>query len=236
MTVTNTAVIPARAGSKRFPGKNVKPFLGIPLILLSVRAALACRDIHRTIVTTDDPHIMDLVDRFVEPVILDRRPADLCSDTATSLSVLQYIGHRYLADESTHAESQIVLLQPTSPLREHGLVSRGLDKIAQRPDATSLLGLVEERRFTGRLDNDIYLPDYPETIRSQDIPPTYIPTGCLYIYRYHRSIAIGDAFGTTPLGLVQSAGTFVNIDHEHDWASLEQVYRANTNAYKYLFD
>lgn len=87
------AVIPARSGSKRVPGKNFRNYRGKPLYLWSVEAANASRYIDRVILSFDDD-----------------RPAELCTDIASSEDVLRYHLAQAPAD-------WVVLLQPTSPLR-----------------------------------------------------------------------------------------------------------------------
>lgn len=90
---TVLAIVPARSGSKRLPGKNFRLFRGKPLYLWSVEQAGASKYIDRTILSTDD-----------------KRPPDLSSDTAKSEDVMRHHMAEYPSD-------WVVLLQPTSPLR-----------------------------------------------------------------------------------------------------------------------
>ena len=90
---TVLAVIPARSGSKRCPGKNFRDFRGKPLYMWSVMAAYEC----------------DLIDTVIVSKDFDRPPA-LCTDTATNEDVLRYHLKQYPHDI-------VVLLQPTSPMR-----------------------------------------------------------------------------------------------------------------------
>ena len=105
------AIIPARGGSKRIPGKNLKTVGGQPLIAWTIRAALAAKCVDRVILSTDDSAIMAIAQSFGCDVPFIR-PKHLSTDQASSVDVV------------LHALSTLdqgfdigVLLQPTSPLR-----------------------------------------------------------------------------------------------------------------------
>ncbi len=104
---TVLGVIPARGGSKRFPGKNVAPFRGVPLLVWSIWTAGRSEFIDILVCSTDDDEIYDLAFWYCTAV---RRPPELATDTATSEDVLRHALSFYPADI-------VVLLQPTSPLR-----------------------------------------------------------------------------------------------------------------------
>ena len=103
------AVILARGGSKRVPGKNIKPFRGKPLIAWTMEQASKSQYIDWTIISTDSDEIKDVCLALGGEV--NMRPAELATDTATSEDAL-----RHTMNCRRNAE-WIVLLQPTSPLR-----------------------------------------------------------------------------------------------------------------------
>ena len=105
---TVLGVIPARGGSKRFPGKNIVPFRGMPLIEWTIRAAQRSGYIDTLICSTDSFRIVKVAGRNGCRVL--HRPEDLATDEATSEDVLRHVLTFYPADI-------VVLLQPTSPLR-----------------------------------------------------------------------------------------------------------------------
>lgn len=106
-------IIPARGGSKRFPGKNVVPFNGCPLIALSVRVAKDSGVFDRIVVTSDDPEALEI--GRAEGAHVIQRSAALASDSAQVKDVcVQLIVE--LATSGYQPESFCVLL-PTSPLR-----------------------------------------------------------------------------------------------------------------------
>lgn len=102
------AIIPARAGSKRVPRKNVREVGGRPLIAWTIEQARASKRITRLVVSTDDPEVMAIA-RGLDVEVLER-PANLCDDKASSSTAVHHALHGIEAD-------LVVLLQPTSPLR-----------------------------------------------------------------------------------------------------------------------
>ncbi len=109
-------LIPARGGSKGIPGKNVKEFCGRPLVCRAVDQALACASAEDVIfVSTDDEEIASVA-RSCGDVVPFLRPAEFATDTSSSYDVilhaLKEFGSRGIFF------SRVVLLQPTSPLRE----------------------------------------------------------------------------------------------------------------------
>ena len=107
------AVIPARAGSKGIPRKNLAPLGGRPLIAWTIAAALAAKSVGRVIVSTDSPEIADAA-RALGAEVPFLRPAELATDESESLPVLVHAAAT--ADPDGQAAGG-ALLQPTSPLR-----------------------------------------------------------------------------------------------------------------------
>jgi N-acylneuraminate cytidylyltransferase len=123
------AVIPARGGSKGLPGKNIKLLNGKPLIAWSIESALASVKIDRVVVSTDSAEIKRVALEFGAEVI--DRPASLATDEATTIAVLEHILQMIPQIES------MVVLQPTSPLRDDGLID-GCIELFDSGDFTNL--------------------------------------------------------------------------------------------------
>jgi len=226
------SVILARAGSKRVPGKNRRMIRGVPLVDFSIRAALAAETCDHVVVSTDDPSIAERA-RNYEGVILAPRPPELATDTASSFSVLRHIDQLMARDYGIRVDL-MVLLQPTNPLRRQGMIDRGVAMVAADSAASSLVAVREERLFTGLIKDGYWIPNFAEHTRSQDIPPVYIPTGNLYIYRCDQTIRPGDALGSRSLPLIENETFYVNIDYESDFAMLEHVLDVHREPFSYL--
>ena len=224
------AVIPARAGSKRVPGKNVRPVRGRPLVWYSIRAAQQCAKIGRIVVSSDDETVLAIAREA--GVEAHRRPAALASDTAPTFAVLKALYADWTAQGD--APDLLALLQPTSPLRRAGMIDDALAMMAADPKATSLISVYESRLFTGRIEGGYWVGDYPEETRSQDIPPKYVPSGALFVYRCADTIARDDAYGPHTLPLIEDAAHVVNIDHESDFHRLAAVLDADPAPFAHL--
>ncbi len=109
------AIIPARGGSRRLPGKNLLDVAGRPLLIQSIEHAKTAKEVTRTVVSTDDPAIQAVSLAAGAEVIL--RPSELSTDTATSESALLHVLD-YLKDQEQYQPDLVVFLQCTSPIRE----------------------------------------------------------------------------------------------------------------------
>ncbi|RAK00735.1 acylneuraminate cytidylyltransferase family protein [Aliidiomarina maris] len=112
----NIAVIPARGGSKRLPGKNLRLFAGKPLIAWTIECALTSGCFSKVLVTTDDPDIA-LVAKSWGAEVPFLRPAHLATDAASSQDVLAH-AITDMSDGNGADVNYVMLLQPTSPLRQ----------------------------------------------------------------------------------------------------------------------
>ncbi len=181
------AIIPARAGSKGLPGKNVRMLCGKPLVAWSIDAARASAYLDEVVVSTDGDEIAAVAAAFGAPVPF-RRPAELATDTAGTLPVVEHALEHYRARGRQF--DAVVLLEPTSPLREPGDIDRMLERLLEgweRFDAIVSLGEVREHpSIMKRLrDAEIepYCAELRQTTRRQDNPPAYFPYGVAYIVK-----------------------------------------------------
>ncbi|NQT47104.1 MAG: acylneuraminate cytidylyltransferase family protein [Candidatus Omnitrophica bacterium] len=116
-------VIPARGGSKGIPRKNIKMIAGKPLIAWTIEAAQEATLLDRFVVSTEDEEIEQISKERGAEVI--KRPTELATDEASTLSVLQHTLSLVDADA-------IVLLQPTSPIRNKGRIDACIKEYQQK--------------------------------------------------------------------------------------------------------
>jgi CMP-N,N'-diacetyllegionaminic acid synthase len=180
------ATICARGGSKGLPGKNVRPFPGPgdePLIVHSIRHALACPRIHNTYVSTDDPAIAAIA-TAAGAIVPYLRPAELATDAAGKLPVIEHlVAHLESRGESVAC---IVDLQPTSPLRVPGDIERCLDALAGADLALSVYDAPHHPAFTlVEMDNEgrVRLCAGAGAARRQDLKPVFALNGSIYCWQ-----------------------------------------------------
>ena len=173
----NIAIIPARAGSKRLPGKNKLLLGGIPLIVHSIRYAKFYNNlIDKIIVSTDDTDIKAIA--LSEGVDVIDRPAEIAGDEATSLSALQHV----LANIKEDVEN-VFLLQPVNPLRPENLLRNAFKEFSEG-NYESLMTVSRSYQKFGKIQNNQFIPfNYKMGQRSQDLEPLYFENGLLYIIK-----------------------------------------------------
>jgi CMP-N-acetylneuraminic acid synthetase len=220
------ALIPARAGSKRLPGKNVRPLAGKPLIVWSIEHARRLPEICATLVSTDDPAAADIA-RKAGAMVPWLRPPELASDTASSVDVALHSLDWY---EQAHGTVDgLLLLQPTSPFREVEMTARGIAKFA-RSSHIPVVGFSPSPvhpEYCFMIEGERLRPVIPRASWSQ-IPtvPAYTVNGAFYLIsparlRADRSFLTDD---TIPL-IMSGLGARIDIDTELDWQLAELACR-----------
>ena len=172
------AVIPARRGSKGLPLKNLRLLHGVPLIVHSIRAALAARRVHAVVVSTEDDEIAAVAAQHGADVV--RRPAALATDTAQNNGVV-----RHVLEARGLSDRIVVLLQPTSPLRGHADIDGCIElAIASDGPVVSVCECAKHPAWMFTLDGVTMKPTLPElarTTRRQDLPTAYALNGAVYV-------------------------------------------------------
>ncbi|HEX9892352.1 MAG TPA: acylneuraminate cytidylyltransferase family protein, partial [Gemmatimonadales bacterium] len=134
------AIVPARAGSKSIPRKNIQLFAGHPLLAYSIAAGLQARQVARVLVSTDDEEIAERArDYGAEVPFL--RPAQFAQDGTPDLPVFQHaLG--WLSEHEGYRPEIVVQLRPTSPVRPPDCVDRAVELLTAAPEADSVRAVV----------------------------------------------------------------------------------------------
>ena len=215
------ALITARGGSKRLPGKNIMPLGGKPLLQWTIEAALGLPELCHVLLSTADPVIAE-VGRAGGAYVPWLRPADLASDTASGTDVALHALDWY---ESQHGPVDgLLLLQPTSPLRTRATIARGLalfNPTLGRP-VIGVSPAPTHPMWTFRLDGDSLVPFVPGDglqTRSQDLPPAYVVNGTFYLTSPRRLRSEKTFFSKDALAMIiSSEHEAMDIDTPRDFA------------------
>lgn len=171
-------IIPARKGSKRFPGKN-KAFLdGKPLIQHSIDFAL-CEGISpsQIWVNSDDEALLDLAEK--SGVKSYARSARLADDYASTAAVLE--DHVAFFQRNQIPCDAVILLQVTNPLRPKGLLKNAIESFKESK-RSSLCTFSRLNKKFGAIDDHLFLPrNYFPGQRMQDLEPLYFENGLIYV-------------------------------------------------------
>jgi len=222
------AVIPARGGSKGLPGKNIRPLLGKPLIAWSIEQALASKYIHTVHVSTDSEEIASIARSYGAEVPF-LRPASLAIDTTPTADVL--IHHLDSLDKDGEKFKHLVLLEPTSPLRETADIDSAFERLISNDQATSIVGvgLVESQHpsFCVRLTEKGFLRSENDfkVLRRQDIEPIYYYEGSVYISEIHTFRQKKNFYHPNTLGHVFPKWKTFEIDDIADFIIVEALLK-----------
>jgi len=220
------AIIPARAGSKRLPGKNSKVLCGKPLVQWTIEAALNCPPISKVIVSTDCEHIAAIAKKCGVPVPF-LRPEEIAGDTATAIDVVRHTVS-YLGDQGDTYD-YIVWLQPTSPLRTSENIIEALNTFKNKK-AAGVISVCEcdhSPLWSNTLDEQGSMQNFltsflKENPRSQALPTYYRLNGALYIATVDDLLKQGTFFLENDLySYVMSRESSVDIDHHLDFKLAE---------------
>lgn len=218
-------IIPARGGSKRIPHKNIKPFLGKPVIHYSVEAAIASKLFDTVMVSTDDEQIAaTAIAAGAEVPFL--RSAENANDFAGTAAVLIEVLEQYAA-QGIEPE-MACCLYPAAPFVTPALLQRAFD-LFEKGDYDTVFPLLpfEYPVQRGLLIRDEAVtmrePQYKDS-RSQDLVPVYHDAGMFYFFKPGTLQKTGHLWagktGGVPLNSLQAH----DIDTPTDWDAAEWKY------------
>jgi len=221
------AVIPARAGSKGIPGKNIKIIAGQPLLAYSALAATQSENIDRVILSTDSADIAEVGSKYG----LDcngLRPSELSDDHSSTLSVIKYeLGIE--EKEYGRIYDLVLLLQPTCPMRTTSLIDKAIAISDNEPDYDSYITVVNVdgvhpyRMYS--LDNNTMVSfvagDHDPMLSRQYLPEVFIRSGDIYLTWVNTIEKFDSLIGKNPRGIEVEAKDTVNVDSEYDWIVAE---------------
>lgn len=226
-TETNAiAIITARGGSKRIPGKNRKMFLGKPMLVYSVEAALAAGIFREVMVSTDDEEIAKIA-REAGASVPFMRSEKTADDFATTDDVLMEVLETY--EQRGETFDYMACIYPTAPFVTAGKLREAMCLLMEQ-DGTGVMPVVRysfppQRGMAVRDGKLVYC--YPENAakRSQDLEPMYHDCGQFYCYHVARYLACKGDLPDGYLPIVVDETEVQDIDNPSDWALAEIKYK-----------
>lgn len=221
------AVIPARGGSKRIPRKNIREFVGKPMIAHSIECALECGLFERVIVSTDDDEIARIAREFGAEAPF-RRPENISGDRSGTREVIEH-SIDWLRQEGT-IPAVVCCIYATAPFIRSDDLKQGLEELEARNWRYVFSATTFEfpvfRSFkmdaTGGLE--MLFPEHYET-RSQDFPEVLHDAGQFYWARRDTWLSNAKIFAKTSTVIRIPRWRVQDIDTEEDWRRAEIVWR-----------
>lgn len=220
------AVITARGGSKRIPRKNIKPFLGKPILTYSIQAALDSEMFDEVMVSTDDAEIAGVA-KAAGAAVPFFRSSDTANDYATTADVILEVLQTY--KQNGKEFDYVCCIYPTAPFVSAEKLRKAVGLLREK-GADSVLPVV---RFSFPPQRSVVMEDgflqfkWPEhaLARSQDLEPFYHDAGQFYCLRVDSFLKQKKMVMDKTLPLELPEMEVQDIDTEEDWKIAEAKYR-----------
>ncbi len=222
------AIIPARGGSKRIPRKNIKPFLGKPIIAYSIEAAIKSKLFDIVMVSTDDEEIAEVARNFGAevPFLRSKKNAD---DFATTYDVIEEVLEAY--NKRGISFSEAICIYATAPFVNKERINEAYSLFVEKefdcvfpvieysfPIQRSLIVHEESSKM------ELLFPEN-ELKRSQDLKPSYHDVGQFYLFRVERLLKKKKLWTDNTGVIIINAMEGQDIDNEVDWEMAELKYK-----------
>ncbi len=222
------AIIPARGGSKRIPGKNTRPFCGKPIIAYSIEAAVASQLFDLVLVSTDAEAVVQVAAASGAEVPF-RRPAELADDHTPTVPVIQHAVRWVEAHRGP--VSHACCIYATAPLLQAGVLQEAWERL-RRDDAcdyafpiTSFAFPIFRALQVQGEELRMFWPEHEQT-RSQDLPEAYHDAGQFYWGTAEAWLSGRPIYSSRCRGVVVDRRCVQDIDTPEDWQVAEAMYRA----------
>lgn len=219
------AIIPARGGSKRIPRKNIKPFMGKPILAYSIEAALQSGLFDEVMVSTDDAEIAEIAKQYGAKVPF-MRSAETSNDYAGTDDVLLEVLDRYKAEGKEF--DVLCCIYSTAPFVTPQRLIEAYEKLGSDVDYvfTCVAYSYPTQRSLHIVDGKISMvhPEYASA-RSQDLETTYHDAGQFYFAKISPYMQEKTLWGKNTVGLILPELEVQDLDTPTDWALAEMKYQ-----------
>jgi N-acylneuraminate cytidylyltransferase len=227
------AIITARGGSKRIPRKNIKPFLGKPIIAYSITAALESGCFDEVMVSTDDDEIAAIAKTYgaKTPFLRSAKNSD---DYSTTTDVLKEVIEEYKKLGINY--DKLCCIYPTAPFVTAAKLQNAMKLLAET-NADCVLPIVKYSypiQRSLKIENGKAVMNWPENYfaRSQDLTPVYHDCGQYYCMNTESMLTQMKLFALNTIPIITPEEEVQDIDNEDDWKLAEIKYTFLQTAHK----
>ena len=227
----NLAIITARGGSKRIPRKNIRSFLGKPIISYSIESALKSGVFDEVMVSTDDDEIAEIAKKYGAKVPF-KRSLETSNDTATTTDVIIEVLNEYKKRDFNF--DYACCIYPTAPFITADSLKVGLEQMLKSKTEAAIPVVKYSYPIQRALlidSNDTISMLYPEhsRSRSQDLASCYHDAGQFYWFKVSAIKADMELLKMKASAIVIPETQVQDIDTEEDWVLAEMKYKLNNN-------
>ena len=225
------AVVPARAGSKGLPGKNIRILNGKPLIAWSIEEGKKSKYIDKLIVSTDGKQIAEIAQKYGAEVPFIR-PKELATDNAPTSGVLIH-AINFFKNKGDNYDI-IVLLEPTSPLRTVEDIDIPIEKLIENKNARSIVSVAilesAHPMFTVKIEENGFIKPFLggnriKSIRRQELEDVFFFEGTIYISYISTYEEVETFYHEQTLAYVVDRFKYFEVDEEEDLVIMEALMK-----------
>ena len=220
---TAVAFVPARSGSERVPGKNIRPLAGHPLLAYAIETALQSGVFSHVVVSTDSEEIADVA-RWYGADVPFLRPPELATATSPDIEWLSFTAERLPEQYDLFA-----IVRATNPFRGPDVLRRGLDQLLATPEADSIRAVERVKQHPGKMwvvDGKVMRPLLDQSHldvawhagQYQALPEIYVQNSALEIAWTRVVSQTGTREGRVLAPFFTAGHEGFNVDDEEDWA------------------
>jgi CMP-N,N'-diacetyllegionaminic acid synthase len=223
--VKTLAIIPARGGSKRVPGKNLRPLAGKSLVARSIETVLASKNIDRLVVSSDSEEVLAIARAYRDDIAL-KRPSEISGDLAPAIDYVRHALEVLEANSQTHFEA-VVIVQPSSPFTFAEDIDATVS-LLENSGADTAVSVMEvdhalhPAKFKV-MEQDRLLPYFEEEggrMAAHELPKVYVRNCSVYATR-RATIDAGEIIGSDCRGYLMPRERSIDINDELDWKFCE---------------
>lgn len=225
------AIIPAREGSKRVPHKNFRPFADTTLMDLAIKQALESKFITKIVVNSDAAQVKEIASKYKSQGIdFLERPKELATDESPAIEyMIQTIKH-YSALGLDY--DWVVIIQPSSPLREGIDIDATIQLLKDNDDGDSAVSVVKLphmihphklKKMNGFI-LEPWLVDEGQKTSAHELPEIFVRNCAVYVFKTNHLLQ-GITYGENSLGYIMPQETSVDINDMIDFEFAEYLYQ-----------
>lgn len=223
-------IIPARAGSKRIPQKNFRPFAGTTLTDLAIQQGLQATCLHDVLVSSDSPEVLRIARTYSGVIVLER-PAELATDASPAIDY-QVHALNYMKETFDKVYDLVVVIQPSSPLRSGKDIDSTVALMKMHPEADSAVSVAPVQHMIHPhkvkiMEGDRLVPflvDEEENTSANSLPKVYVRNCAVYVFRTQNILKKGILLGKQSVGYVMAPETSVDINSMIDFRFAEYLF------------
>ena len=219
-------IIPARAGSKRLPGKNTRLFDGKPLITYSIASALSSTLITDIAVSSDSDEVLEIASNYQRVKVI-KRPAELAGDLSPAIDYVKHALEQY-----KFTFDYVVIIQASSPLTQPNDIDQTIQLLLNHPKADSSVSVMQldhaihPVKLKTMKDNVLlpYLEEENGRMAAHELPELFVRNCAVYVTSI-KTLESGKIIGDYCLGHMTPRERSVDINELIDFEFAELLYK-----------